>query len=128
MDRYGFRSGSQAIVLRFPNHLRRIFVVSECDELGMSQVISPGPFQELDLRDYFRAHPNALLHFLCGESLAPSAGGRLGEIRERTLRCFQVLDPLETLAPGFTSRLSQGVAPGTSSIASYSSPLHLSKL
>ena len=36
---------------RFPNHLQGIFVVSERNELGMSQVIGPGPLQELDLCD-----------------------------------------------------------------------------
>jgi hypothetical protein len=34
--------------LRFPDHSRRIFIVSERYELGVSQVIAPGPLQELD--------------------------------------------------------------------------------
>jgi len=65
----------------------------------MSQVIGARPLQELNLYDYLRAQPNAFLHFLCGEALAPSAGGRFRKVREGALRRFQVFDLLEDLSP-----------------------------
>jgi hypothetical protein len=44
--------------LSFPDHLRRIFVVSERNELSVSQVIGPSPLKELDLCDYLWPEPN----------------------------------------------------------------------
>jgi hypothetical protein len=66
-------------IVGFPNHLRRILVFSESDELGMSQVVGAGPLQELDSCNQLRAHPNTLLHLLRSEPLAPSASGRFGK-------------------------------------------------
>ena len=82
-------------VLDFSNHLRRIFVLSESHELGMSQVIGPSPLQELDLCDYFRTQPNIILHFLRSKALIPPAGGQLREVSERAFRRLQVCNPFE---------------------------------
>jgi len=50
--------------LCFPDRLQGIFVVSQSNKLGMSQVVRPGPLQELDPCDHLRARPNTFLHFL----------------------------------------------------------------
>jgi hypothetical protein len=38
----------QIVTLSFLNHLRRILIVSLADKFGMSQMISPGPFQKTE--------------------------------------------------------------------------------
>jgi len=55
----------------------------------MPQVIVRRPLHELHLRHQFGPHPDALLHLLRREALAPPAGARLGEIRERALPGLQ---------------------------------------
>ena len=84
--------------LRFPNDLRGIFVVSESNELRMSQVVSAGPLQELDLRDYLRTQPNTFLHFLRSKPLTPPASGQLRKVSERAFGRLQVFNPFEDLA------------------------------
>src|SRR5271169_3572080 len=63
----------------------------------MSEMIGPGPLQELDLCNGLWPEPNTLLHFLRGESLTPATCGQLRKVCEGTLRGLQVLDPLEYL-------------------------------
>jgi hypothetical protein len=82
----------------FSHDPRRIFVVSKCNELGVSQLNGTGPLQKLNLCDYLRAHPNTFLHFLRGKPLTPSARGGLGKVREGALGRLQVLNPLKNLA------------------------------
>ena len=74
------------VTLSFLNHLRRILIVSEPDKFGMSQMISPGPFQKLNLRDHLRQYPNTLLHLLRSKPLTLAAGRRFREIDERAPR------------------------------------------
>ncbi len=63
----------------FFDDLPGIFIVPERDKLRVTQVIGSGPLQELDVCDQVRADPDTFLHFLRGEPLPPSAGGRLGK-------------------------------------------------
>ena len=86
----------------FPGPARRIFVVSERNELCVSQVIGPGPLQKLDAGNWLRTHPNTLLDFLRGEPLTPSARGQFGKVDERAFRRLWTLESLERL----TSRRS----------------------
>ena len=69
------------------------------NELCMSQVIGPGPLQELNLCDNLWTHPNTFLHFLRSESLTPSAGRWLGKVREGTSERLQMSNAFEDFAP-----------------------------
>jgi hypothetical protein len=91
--------GPCLVTLSFLNYLRWILVVSETDKFGMSQMISSGPFQKLNLRDNLRPHPNTFLHLLRSEALTPPADGRFGKIGERAFRGSQMFDRLEHFPP-----------------------------
>jgi hypothetical protein len=51
-----------AIIL-FEN-LPRLFVIAECHEFRMPQMIGAGPLQEIDPHDDLRFEPNAFFYFL----------------------------------------------------------------
>lgn len=54
---------------------------SQANEPGMSQMVGPGPLQELDLRDQPWPQPDTPLHFLGGQ-------------RRRVVGFGQVLSPM----------------------------------
>jgi hypothetical protein len=57
----------------------------------MPQVAGVGPFDESDLADQSRFDPSTLVHFLCGQGLAPPRGSFLRQILEGTLDGLECL-------------------------------------
>jgi hypothetical protein len=58
----------------------------------MPQVIGACPFQELNTRDRLRLQPDAVFHFLGGESLAPSSRFFLRQVYEGAFCRCEVLN------------------------------------
>jgi hypothetical protein len=58
-------------------------------------MIAVRPLQKLNLSDEYGSHPHALLHLLCGQSLAPSRLVGFLQIHEGTLRDHQRTQLLE---------------------------------
>ena len=75
----------------FLGYIARFFVLAEADELGMSQPVSVGPFEEFDLDDRFWPQPHRLLHLFRAQFLAESGAVRLWQIHERAERRHKVL-------------------------------------
>ena len=65
--------------LGLADDLARIFVVPEGDELGVPQMVSSRPFEEVDPGDRFRSKPDALFHLVGSQALPPAASLLLGK-------------------------------------------------
>ena len=84
--------------LRFSDHLARVFILPQSDELRVSQMVSVGPLNKLNPRHRLRFHPHAFLHLFCGESLSPSPCRLLWKLDERATVRPEVLDLLMDLS------------------------------
>ena len=107
-----FATPSVRSALYISHDPRRIFVVSKCNELGVSQVIGTGPLQKLNLCDYLRATPNTFLHFLRGKPLTHRSGvgsGRFAKGRLGIFRCLIRSKTSRRVASTGPSRLSPGL-------------------
>jgi hypothetical protein len=58
--------------LRFLNNGSRILVITQRHKLGMAKPIGSRPLQEFHLSNSLGTQPNALLHFLSGQFIAPT--------------------------------------------------------
>jgi len=77
------------------DHAASTFILAQSRELRMPEMVDIGPFEKLNLRDDFRADPNAFLHLLSGQSLAPSRLPGFGQIHKWALRNDEWLQFLE---------------------------------
>ena len=82
-----------------PPNFARGFVVAQCNEFGVPQMVLTRPLQELDLRDQHGLQPPAVFHLRCSQARTPSAALRLWEINERTILDLQPAEFLEQLFP-----------------------------
>src|SRR5216684_9161262 len=74
------RSGFSDVLL---NHDSSVFVLPQPHKFCMPKPISRRPLQKLNLCNGLRAKPDAFLHFLGSQFVAPSRLVRIGEIDER---------------------------------------------
>src|ERR1700722_6333006 len=65
----------------------------------MPEMVSLGPFQELDLRHNLGTHPNALLHSVSIQPFTPAGAPLLREIAEGTFADLENRETLKQRAP-----------------------------
>src|SRR3954451_2945987 len=66
------------------NDLFRVFIVTECNEPGVPQVVCFGPVSVCNLRDQLRLQPSVVFHCLAGQSFTPPRVARFRQISEWT--------------------------------------------
>jgi hypothetical protein len=65
-------STPESLILRFLNNGSWIFVVTQRHKLGMTKPIGSRPFQEFHLNNSLGTQPNAFLHLLSRQFIAPT--------------------------------------------------------